>query len=127
MAYDIFCTGAVWHGPWHTGLIEGHFGYEGKQHYAMRGGCWEMRVFQKVTTFFPFTSKDHEQFLLRLRPGSVNWGNPHKTSYLLNIRLVVAREDLKERFEFQGTMPEDVLDEFKTNYRAALAARRKGK
>ena len=53
-----FIKGAVWHGPWHTGILKGSFGSPDKRHFAMSTGKENILLNADIAIgFFPFTSK----------------------------------------------------------------------
>ena len=128
MDENSFNAGAVWHGPWHTGLVSGAFGTAGNQHWAMALGKKispkNLAVSEKA--FFPFTSKKHAQgkTVLILPPGTVSFGRNCK-SFLLPIRLVVRKTDLKRRFKFTTFIPDEIYQRAIRNYKQILEARKK--
>ena len=124
MEFDTTKQGSVWLGPWHKDLIEGKFGSAEKQHYAMNNGCHRT---SEQLVFFPFTSKKNNKPLMILAPGTAGFGKKAKTSYLLNIRLIVSRTNLYRHFEYQCDISKEKINEFVNNYKIALRKRKKGK
>lgn len=133
MSSELFDAGAVWHGPWHTGLVSGSFGSASNRHWAMALGKKNApkKPSASVKAFLPFTSKDPEKrnpskVVLCLPPGSVSFGSNCK-SILLPIRLVVRKTDLEKRFKFEAFLPVETYQRAIQNYKRILEARKKHK
>ena len=129
MDEEKFNAGAVWHGPWHTGLVSGSFGAPDNYHWAMAFGKHVLKTtFPKLEkAFFPFTSKPNNKAILILPQGTTPFGRKNCRSFLLPIRLIVRKTDLAERFNFTTLFPDKFYQEAVQNYKNRLASRKKFK
>lgn len=124
MKDEDFSIGAVWHGPWHCGLVSGAFGTPLKQHFAIRNCFCKKALQHQCLSFFPFTSQHHKKALLVLSPGSVPFGNPHAIPYILSLRLVVDKGDLRRRFSYKCQLDQKICDELKKRYISIIKNRK---
>lgn len=124
---DKLKKGAVWHGPWGTGMIEGNFGNPESLHFSMTNGSVKHERLYSIISFFPFSSKKNNKALLILPPGSVPWGNHSKYSYLLRFRILTTVEDLQIRFKYKNTLSQELCREFSENYAKLIKNRKKRK
>ena len=129
MNEEQFSAGAVWHGPWHTGLAVGMFGSFDKRHWAMALGNHVLKgnISNQGKPFFPFTSQKHRKAVLILKPGTAPFGDERRTSFLIPVRLVVRKADLKNRFKFSARIPDELYQQAVHNYKKILLARKKNK
>lgn len=131
MNEEKFNAGAIWHGPWHTGLAAGSFGAPGNYHWAMALGQHTLKssVQKKEKAFFPFTSKKNgsAKTVLILQPGTAPFGDKTRTSYLLAFRLVARKTDLERRFKFCTRISDELYQEAIHNYQKILSARKRHK
>lgn len=108
MDKKFFNDGAIWHGPWHTGLVSGRFGSPKKRHWAMAMGnsTAPKNHPSLVKAFFPFTSKKHTpaKTILIFQPETLPFGRSCE-SFLLPLRLVARKTDLEKRFKFTTFIP----------------------
>ena len=131
MSSELFDAGAVWHGPWHTGLVSGSFGSASNRHWAMALGKKNApkNPSASVKAFLPFTSNRQrpKRSVLILEPGSLPFGRSDCKSFLLPIRLVVRKTDLEKRFKFEAFLPVETYQRAIQNYKRILEARKKHK
>lgn len=124
MRDEVFSIGAVWHGPWHCGLVSGSFGIPARQHFAIRNSFCQKNLQDLCLSFFPFTSQYHKKALLVLSPGSVPFGNPRATPYILSLRLLVYKTDLRRRFSYKCRLNQKICDELKKRYISVIKNRK---
>lgn len=121
-------AGAVWHGPWHIGLVSGAFGTPSKRHWAMALGkqVSPKNLTSLVKAFLPFTSKkcNTARTVLELPPGSLPFGSDYK-SFIVSFRLVVRKTDLERRFKFTTFISDEIYQRAIQNYKKILEARKK--
>ena len=124
MRDEDFSIGAVWHGPWHCGLVSGSFGTPAKQHFAIRNSFCKKELQYQCLSFFPFTSQHHKRALLVLPSGRVPFGDPEATSYILSLRLIVDKTDLRRRFSYKCQLDQKICNNLKKRYISFIKERK---
>lgn len=98
--------GAVWHGDWRYGLVEGSFGSDIKpRHFAVVAGQKIKDIIAPTIHFLPITSQKSNQAVTIL-PSGVLRTRPPRTSYILDRKLLISNDYLQNSFMFKQHLPE---------------------
>ncbi len=120
---DLAC-GAVWHGDWSKGMLgKASFGATGNQHFAASTGSVVQTKIAPGQSFFPITSEKRNNAVAVLPPG-VLCANP-KTSYIVPVTLLIAKDDLRRKFSFNDFLPEKYSREIAAYFTRGYKNRRK--